>query len=130
MFLCVRFIPSLALVLQEHGHQVTICPGDADLTTAETALKIQIIDWSHATVAAYDTGILVMLLSNWRHELADKSVRHEAKRSIKNSLQIISIKETISLLPKVLVDKLLFIHTWSGCDAVSARYSKVKTKLL
>ena len=46
------------------------------------------------------------------------------------SLQIISIKETVSLLPKVVVDNLLFIHARSGCDTVSATYSHSKTKLL
>ena len=56
------------------------------------------------------------------------SVWHEAKRSIKNSLQIISIKETVSLLPKVYV--VLFIHAWSGCHAVSTTYSLSRTKLL
>ena len=34
------------------------------------------------------------MLSKWRHELASISVRHEGKRSIKKSLQIINIKET------------------------------------
>ena len=97
-----RFISSLALVLQEHGHQVTICPGDADLTIVESALKMA-NDGSHATVVADDTYILVMLLHKWRPELADISVRHEARRSIKKSLQIISVKETVSSLPKVLL---------------------------
>ena len=60
------------------------------------------------------TDMLVMFLSKWRHDLGYTSVRCEAKRSIKKSLQIISIKETVSLLPKVAVDNLLFIHTWSG----------------
>ena len=60
------------------------------------------------------TDMLVMFLSKWRHDLGYTSVRCEAKRSIKKSLQIISIKETVSLLPKVAVVNLLFIHTWSG----------------
>lgn len=107
------FISNLALVLQEHDHQVTICPGDADLTIVETALKIA-NDGSHATVVADDTDILVMLLHKWTPELADISVRHEARRSTKKSLQIISVKETVSLPPKVVVDNLLFIHAWSG----------------
>ena len=60
------------------------------------------------------TDMLVMFLSKWRHDLGYISVRCEAKRSIKKSLQIISIKETVSSLPKVAVDNLLFIHTWNG----------------
>ena len=88
---------------------MTICPGDADLSIVETALKIA-NDGLHATVVADETGILVMLLSKLRHEMADISVRHEAKRSIKKSLHIISINETVSLLPKVVADNLLFIH--------------------
>ena len=36
----MRFISSLALVLQEHGHQVKTYSGDADLTIVEIALKI------------------------------------------------------------------------------------------
>ena len=108
---------------------MTICPGDADLTIAETDLKIA-NDGSHETVVADDIIILFMLLSKWRHELADMSIRHEAKRSIKKSLQTISIKKTVPLLPKVFVDNLLFIHTWSRCDVVSATYSHGKTRLL
>ena len=108
---------------------MTICPGDADLTIAETDLKIA-NDGSHETVVADDIIILFMLLSKWRHELADMSIRHEAKRSIKKSLQTISIKKTVPLLPKVVVDNLLFIHAWSRCDVLSATYSHGKTKLL
>ena len=108
-----RFIPSLALVLPEHGHQVTICPGDADLTIVRTALKIA-NDGSHATAVADDIDILVIFLSKWRNEMADISVRHETKKSVKKSLQIISIKATVSLLPKFVVGNILFIHAWSG----------------
>ena len=124
-----RFIPSLALVLPEHGHQVTICPGDADLTIVETALKIA-NDGSYATVVADDIDIFVIFLSKWRNEMADISVRHETKKSVKKSLQIIGIEATVSLLPKFVVDNLLFIHAWSECDIVSAAYSHGKTKLL
>ena len=108
---------------------MTICPGDADLSIVETALKIA-NDGLYATVVADETGILVMLLSKWRDEMADISVRYEAKRSIKKSLHIISINEMVSLLPKFVADNLLFIHPWSGCDTVSATYSRSKTKLL
>ena len=62
--------------------------------------------------------------------ISRQSVRHETNRRIKKLLQINSIKETLSLLPKVVVDNLLLIHTWSGCDAVCATYSHGKTKLL
>ena len=79
-----RFIPSLALVLPEHGHQVTICPGDVDLTIVKTALKTA-NDGSHATVVADDIDILVILLRKWRNEMADISVRHETKKSVKKS---------------------------------------------
>ena len=54
MHVFMRFISSLAPVLQEHGHQVRICTGDVDLTIIETALKIA-NHGSHATVVAYDT---------------------------------------------------------------------------
>lgn len=57
------------------------------------------------------------------------SVRHEAKRRIK-SLQIINIKKTVSLLPKVAVDNLLFIYARSTCHTVSSLYSHGKTKSL
>ena len=109
----MRFIPNL--VLQEHGHQLTICPGDADLTIVKTTLKI-VNDASQATVIADDSDILVTLFSKWKHELAHTSVWHETNRSMKKSLHIISIKETASLLLTVVVDNLLFIHAWNGCD--------------
>ena len=119
----MRFIPNL--VLQEHGQQLTICPGNADLTIVKTALKIA-NDASQATVVADDSDILVMLFSKWKHELAHISVRHEAKRSTKKSLQVISINETASLLLTVVVDNLLFIHAWSGCDQVLLQIATAK----
>lgn len=63
---------------------MTLCSGDGKLTIVETALKIA-NDGSHAAAVAYDTDILVMLLSNWRHELANISIRHETNRSVKSS---------------------------------------------
>ena len=104
-------------------------PGDVELTNVETALKIA-NDGSYPTAVADETAIQVMLLSKWRHEQADTPVHYEAKRSIEKSLQIISIKETESLLPTVVPDNLLFTHAWSKCDAVSGTYSHGKTKLL
>ena len=67
-------------MFQKHGHQVKICLGDAVLT----ALKIA-GDGSHVTVVPDDKVILVMLLSKWINEMADISVRHEAKISIGKS---------------------------------------------
>ena len=43
MHVFTQFIPSLALALHEHGHYVTLYPGDGNLTIVETALK-----WTHA----------------------------------------------------------------------------------
>ena len=68
-------------MFQKHGHQVKICLGDAVLT----ALKIAAGDGSHVTVVPDDKVILVMLLSKWINEMADISVRHEAKISIGKS---------------------------------------------
>ena len=95
-----RFTLRLTLVLHEHGHLVTICPRHADLTIFQTALKIE-NDRSHATVAVVNKDILVMLLINWRYELANISVRHETKRKIKKNLQMISIRKMVTLLRKV-----------------------------
>ena len=71
-------------MFQKHGHQVKICLGDAVLTIVKTALKIA-EDGSHVTVVPDDKDILVMLLSKWINEMADISVRHEAKISIGKS---------------------------------------------
>ena len=104
---------------------MTNCSGDADLTIVETAMQIA-KDGSHATAVADDTDVLVMLLNKWWPE----SLRHEARKNLKKNLELIIVKGTVSLLPSHVVDNLLCIHAWSGCDTTFAIYSHGKTKLL
>ena len=52
------------------------------------------------TVVADDTDILVMLLNMWSPFMADIVLRHEARKSIKKDLELISIEETASVLPE------------------------------
>lgn len=97
-------IKALAVRLRSKGHVVLECDGDAD--------------------------ILVMLLHMWDDTLGDLFLRHEAKKSIKKDLEIISIKSVASNLPSYVKECLLFIHAWSGCDTTSALFGQGKTAVL
>ena len=122
-----QFIKRLSETLEAHGHMVRICNDDADTTIVQSAME-GAQNGQHTTVVADDTDILVMLLNMWSPFMADIVLRHEACKSIKKHLELISIKETVSVLPEQVIRNLLFIHAWGGCDTTSAIYNQGKDK--
>ena len=77
--------------------------------TLELAKENQVV------VVADDRDITVMLLHHWKEDLKDISFMSENK----------SIEDAQWRFDWI-VEYLLFIHAWSGCDSTSATFSKRK----
>ena len=105
------------------------CEGDADRTIAMKGIEVP-RERKFATVIADDTDILVMLVHMWDQTMDDLFLRHEARKSIKKDLEIISIKNVASSLPSHVKENLLFIRAWGGCDTTSALFGQGKTAVL
>ena len=69
-----------------------------------------------------------MLLHHWNEEMANTLVRSEY--TIKGSKQLKHIKEAISMLRVTVLQHLLFIHAFGGCDTTSAIHDKGKGAIL
>ena len=102
-------IKALALKLRAIGHVVVECEGDANRTIAKKGIEVA-QERKSATVVADDTDILFMLFHMWDQTMGDLFLRHEAKKSIKKDLEIISIKNVQCSLPSHVKENLLFIH--------------------
>ena len=115
--------------MRAKGHVVVECEGDADRTIAIKGIEVS---WGRksATVVADDTDILVMLVHMWDQTMGDLSLRHEATKSIKKDLEMISIKNAASSLPSYVKENLLFIHAWSGCGTTLGLFDQGKTVVL
>ena len=82
------------------------------------------------TVVADDTDVLVMLVHMWDQTMGDLFLRHEARKSIKKNLEIISIKNVAFSLPSHVKENVLFIHAWGGCDTTSVLFGQGKAAVL
>ena len=51
-----------------NGHHVTVCKDDAEKTFVSTSQELE-ENGFHATVAAYDTDMMLLLLHMWVHEI-------------------------------------------------------------
>ena len=63
-----RWIVYRELTQPVNGHHVTVCKDDAEKTIVSTSLELE-ENGFHATVAAYDTDIMLLLLHIWVHEI-------------------------------------------------------------
>ena len=105
------------------------CEGNADRTIAMKGIEVAQKRKS-VTAVADDIDILVMLLFMWDETMGVLFLRHEARKSIKKNLEIISIINVTSSLPSHVKENLLFIHAWGGCDTTSALFGQGKTAVL
>ena len=119
----------MALKLRVKGHVVVECEGNADRTIAMKGIEVAQKRKS-VTAVADDIDILVMLLLMWDETMGVLFLRHEARKSIKKDLEIISIINVTSSLPSHVKENLLFIHAWGGCDTTSALFGQGKTAVL
>ena len=122
-------IKALALKLRTKGHVAVEREGDAE--RAITMKEIEVArERKSATVVTDDTDILVILVHMWDQTMGDLFLRHEARKSIKKDLEIISIKNVAFSLPSHVKEYLLFIHAWGDCDTTSGLFGQGKTAVL
>lgn len=112
-----RLISYVSTRLNDDGHSVYICTGDADTMIVSTALDVS--KRNATTVVADDTDVAVMLLYHWNESLNDVHFLQERGK------KCWSIKEAQKQLTTTK-PYLLFIHAWSGCDSTSAIMGKGK----
>lgn len=124
-----QLIELLANAMRTKGHDCITCDNDADKTIVSKGLEMA-SQCNHTTVVADDTDILVLLLNMWEPSMSDVVLRHEARKSIKKDLELISVKETVTLLPDHVCRNILFIHAWGGCDTTSAAFGQGKTAVM
>ena len=124
-----QFIKMLSNHLRAAGHIVEVSTGDADTDIAATALALARSD--HVTVVADDTDVLILLLYHWTSDMVDIHFRSEAKK-IKGTMDVklVDIRSVVSKQNQSILENLLAIHAWSGCDTTSATYGHGKTKIL
>ena len=103
--------------------------GDADRTITMKGIEVA-RERKSATAIADDTDILVMLVHMWDQTMGDLFLRHEARKSIKKNLEIISIKNVAFSLPSHVKENVLFIHAWGGCDTTSVLFGQGKAAVL
>ena len=123
------FIKLLSSRLRSSGHTVEVCEGDADRDIVMKGLELA-ENGKESTVVADDTDILIMLVFFWNATMSNIFLRHEARKSIKKDLEIISIEDIVSHIPKHVKENLLFIHAWGGCDTNSATFGQGKIATL
>ena len=122
-------IKALALKLRAIGHVVVECEGDANRTIAKKGIEVA-RERKSANVVADDTDILFMLVHMWDQTMGDLFLRHEARKSIKKNLEIISIKNVAFSLPSHVKENVLFIHAWGSCDTTSVLFGQGKAAVL
>ena len=122
-------IKILAMKLRAKGHVVVENEGDIDGTITMKGIEVA-RERKSATAVADNTDILVMLVQVWDQTMGDLFLRHEARKSIKKDLEIISTKNVAFSLPRHLKENLLFIHAWGGCDTTSVLFGQGKAAVL
>ena len=114
-----QLISLLAKTFSDNGIQVLQCSDDADISIVQLALDEA--RESAVEVRAEDTDILVMLI----HHITDQSIFITTAKNV--SYNLAKLKEA---LPEKYRKYLLFLHSFSGCDTVSAISGFSKPTLL
>ena len=129
-FLCNAFnkmelIKVMTPELIAGGNTVEQSTDDADTMIVSAALKSALIRKT-VTVFGNDTDLIVMLLHHWSEEMTNILVRSEYAIKEGKLLKQLSITEATSMLSVTLLQHLLFIHAFGGCDTTSAIHDKGK----
>ena len=109
----------LAETFSKNGIIVHQCSNDADTSIVRAALDEA--RESPVEVRAEDTDVLVMLI----HHVADHPIILTTSKE--TSYDVLKIREA---LPERYRKYLIFVHSFSGCDTVSANYGFSKPTLL
>ena len=121
-----EFIKGLSIELKSHGIIVEQSSGDADVLIAQMALRLA-KDGKCVVVSSDDTDVFCILLYHWKPDMGDIFFRSEDRRGQRRISQnrIWNIRKVFNANESI-VDHILFIHAWSGCDSTSAMYMQGK----
>ena len=78
----------------------------------------------HVIVVADDTDVALFLLYHWNDTMADITITFDRTKAS------FSIKSSINNHSSLLKPYLLVLHSWAGCDTMSAIHMKGKTSLI
>ena len=115
--------------LETDGHSIIQSHGDADTNIVSEALQLA-IQGNSVTVAANNRDILVMLLFHFSNDMANISLLLESKQLCRMLKKQISIQELAEKTNHAVLQNLLLIHAWDGCDSTSAVYRHRKCAII
>jgi len=95
--------------------------GDADTQIVSTALEYVNTE-SDVVVIANDTDVLVLLLFHYE---SGKNL-YILSETGKNISQCWKISDIVTSTGDAIINHILFIHAWSGCDTTSAIFGQGK----
>lgn len=118
-----RFITLLVPVLNNAGISVYQAPDDADTLVIKTAVDMSETH-EYVTVVGEDVDLLILLVAN-AHQ---SNIYFLKPGRSKTPTRIFSLKEISDTTKSVIIENVLFLHAFCGCDTTSAIYGKGKMK--
>ena len=115
--------------LEADGHLVIQSHGDVDTDVISEALRFA-TQGKSVTVVADDTDILALLLYHFSNDMGDIYLLSGSKKSSRKLKKLISICELAEKTSRGVLQNLLLIHAWSGCDSTSAIYGHGKCAII
>ena len=98
--------------LREYGFRIFEAPADADTLIAKVAVQ-EARNGSGVVVHVDDVDILCLLMHHCKNVLGE--VFFQTLKKTNESRQI------------CILDNILFLHAWSGCDTISETYGMGKS---
>ena len=123
-----QFIPLLMGALRVDGHSIYQAKNDADTLIVARALNLCC---NYLTVVVSDdTDVLVLMVHHFHEDMRELYFFSEASARSKEAVCNTSISAAKENLGHHLSNRLLFAHTWSGCDATSAIFGQGKSVII
>ena len=122
-----QFVELLNQHLVSDGHTVKKSDGDADTLIVSSAIEATSVNIP-VVVVADDTDVLVMLLHFSALLKGENIILREAKGAT-GIRRLIQINDVAEKLERPVLDRILEIHAWGGCDTTSA-FGKGKFSIL
>ena len=119
----------LRFSLEADGYSVIQYHGDADKDIVSEALRLA-TQGNPVTVVADDTGIIVLLLYHFSNDMADIYLLFGSKQLRRKLKKLINIRELAEKTSRAVLQNLLLIHVWGGCDSTSAVYGHGKCAII
>ena len=127
-----QFVSILGRYLQEDGHTVISCRGDADTVIAKRALVLA-AEGVDVDVVCTDTDVLCLLVYHL-HQTQDQAhgnIFFRKDQSVKQKTGgRFSIAGIVERMDSRQANAILFLHAWTGSDTTSALFGHGKLGLL